>query len=520
MRIEALARHRAQSCNVRVDRHAYCLLTCYVRSRTVLAMSLRLRLFLAFAILLAVFAAILLLGLLRLNRDLKTAFAESAVEVGHTIVTVLTEKSDGKGPMHRIERHIEQRTASTGAVAEEHREQMLVLPPPHIADAAPAHAEVVPKLEGRDEALTADLGTRTEPQKLMIRRLHVDDGSQALWVSGDGIDEAIPLPQSGLNRALLGYSENLLWGVLGLLLLGLLVAFWLAHRITAPLRSLSDAAGALAAGQLGVQATAGGAPEVHHTITTFNRMSSQLADLQRQADHLRERKALTELGEIGRGLAHALRNPLHAVGLAVEELADQCPGDAQAARLHDTARAQLNRIDQALRGFLALAAGEAALETEVGLRDLVEDVLMEASQTGGGKLSLHLEDGPEIRVRGVPAELRILLHSLIINAVEAGPAGSTVRVEIDGSDPEEVRVAVRDQGAGVAHDIREQLFQPHVSSKPDGAGMGLYLAQRLAALRYGGRIELSNVHAGEADEHGTDAHGCVATLHLSSRGRA
>src|SRR5690606_30297770 len=128
--------------------------------------------------------------------------------------------------------------------------------------------------------------------------------------------------------------------------------FWLAHRITAPLRGLGLTAGELADGRLGAQAPVAGSPEVRDTITTFNRMSTQLAELQQQAEQLRQRRALTELGEIGRGLAHALRNPLHAVGLTLEELADRAGNDPDSQALKDTARAQLRRVDAALRSFL------------------------------------------------------------------------------------------------------------------------------------------------------------------------
>ncbi|MCB1559694.1 MAG: HAMP domain-containing histidine kinase [Xanthomonadales bacterium] len=473
-------------------------------------MSLRLRLFFAFALLLAAFATVLLVGLLRLNRDLNTAFGESAVAVGHTIVTVLSEQSDGKGPVRRIERRIEQRSDANGVVAEDHSENVFVLPGPHDESAAEQpDADDAPRMllefktEG-DAPAVADIDTAIN--RLSIKRLHVDDGSQALWVSGDGIDEAIPLPKTGLDRALLGYSENLLWAVLGLLVLGLLAAFWLAHRITAPLRGLGATAGELANGHLGAQAPVAGSPEVRDTISTFNRMSTQLAELEQQAEQLRQRRALTELGEIGRGLAHALRNPLHAVGLALEELADRAGDGDESRTLKDTARAQLKRVDAALRSFLALAAGEAAVETDVDLRGLVEDVLLEASQSANGDVGLDLQDGESVPLRGVPAELRILLHTLVVNAVEASPAGGRVEVAVQAED-DGARIMVRDHGFGIANDIRERLFEPHVSSKPDGAGMGLYLARRIASLRYAGDIELAD----------RDDGGCEAVLRLHPR---
>ena len=128
------------------------------------------------------------------------------------------------------------------------------------------------------------------------------------------------------------------------------------------------------------------------------------------------------------------------------------------------------------------------------------------SQSANGDVGLDLQDGESVPLRGVPAELRILLHTLVVNAVEASPAGGRVEVAVQAED-DGARIMVRDHGFGIANDIRERLFEPHVSSKPDGAGMGLYLARRIASLRYAGDIELAD----------RDDGGCEAVLRLHPR---
>ena len=66
----------------------------------------------------------------------------------------------------------------------------------------------------------------------------------------------------------------------------------------------------------------------------------------------------------------------------------------------------------------------------------------------------------------------------------------TVRVQAPTPLSDAVLIDVVDEGEGVSEAIRARLFQPHVSGKPHGAGMGLYLAERLARLRYRGGIVL------------------------------
>jgi signal transduction histidine kinase len=243
-----------------------------------------------------------------------------------------------------------------------------------------------------------------------------------------------------------------------------------------------------------VRVADGGVREVRETIAAFNRMAGELERLDAEAQRLRGQQALAELGEIGRGLAHSLRNPLHALGLCVEALQAQARAPDEAANLARTAREQIARLDGSLRGFLALSAGVDAPTTEVCLREVIEDVLLEARQSFGPRLAFKADGDLDATLPAVAVELRILLHSLVTNAAEASPDGGRVRITVDAGDV--LQITVADEGAGVPESLRPRLFQPHVSSKPQGAGMGLYLAQRLAALRYRGEIALSDRASG------------------------
>jgi len=161
-----------------------------------------------------------------------------------------------------------------------------------------------------------------------------------------------------------------------------------------------------------------------------------------------------------------------------------------------------------LRGFLALSAGDGASVGEVPLREVIDDVLLEASQRAQGRVRF-LREGDDASLRGVAAELRVMLHALVVNALEASPEGGRVTVRVLTPDvaASAIEVQVSDEGGGVSEAIRARLFQPHVSGKPHGAGMGLYLAERLARLRYRGGITLN-----ERAPHGT-----VASLRLDPR---
>lgn len=445
-------------------------------------MSLRLRLILSQAALIAVLGLAAWWGVQRLTADLTAALGDTAVSVGRSMITVLRTgdggldhlpamppAADGDAPRPRA-LHIERRVAAGGEGVTLDKVRVTVdgreLTPDELAA-----ADVAQHLAGAE---TVDVRVRNlqgEPTMLAVR--------------GGGIERLIPLPDNGVDAAIERFTRQLGLGLLVLFGFGLVLSVWIAQRIAQPLRALAQSAQSLGRGALGTQAREHGAPEVRATIAAFNRMSAQLQQLDAEAASLRADRELAELGDIGRGLAHSLRNPLHALGLSLEALAAQAADPVRAAALASSGREQLQRVDQALRGFLALSAGGGADAEPVALRDVIDDVVLEATQRAQGRVAFVREG--HATLSAVPAELRVVVHALVVNALDASPDGGCVVVRV-AQDGDDASIDVIDEGEGISPAIRARLFQPHVSSKPHGAGMGLYLAQRLAMLRYGGGI--------------------------------
>ena len=98
---------------------------------------------------------------------------------------------------------------------------------------------------------------------------------------------------------------------------------------------------------------------------------------------------------------------------------------------------------------------------------------------------------PSLMVRADPVELEQVLFNLVRNAIEAASQGGEMRVSLtaqrSGSD---VLIEVADSGPGVPADIRPRLFEPFVTGKPGGTGLGLALCQRLSE-RMGGDLSLA-----------------------------
>jgi signal transduction histidine kinase len=341
------------------------------------------------------------------------------------------------------------------------------------------------------------------PGNVRKLKVAVEDGEKRhdryLVVSED--DEAVHRIQIPVSPAVRQVQETMREGAAmgGLLLVvGLFASAVMSRRLTQPLRSLAEGAEALGHGDLGFQVPVSATGEVGDLQRSFNRMSARLAELEAERELWQEREHLAQLGDLSRGLAHTLRNPLHTLGLAVEELAS---GKGEREDLVATSRSQIRRIDRWLRSFLALGAEEVAEPEVTDLGVLVRAVALESVQQGA---KVQIEGGEDnLRVRVVPGAVRAALANLIENATEVSPEGEPVEVKVavEGGD---AVVRIVDSGPGLPDAVRDRLFSPHVTTKVGGSGMGLFLARQLVVGMHGGNLEIVD---------GPDG-GTVATMRL------
>jgi nitrogen fixation/metabolism regulation signal transduction histidine kinase len=430
-----------------------------------------------------------------LARNLSTELDEVAVTVGQSVVSVVGEErlnSFRFGPGHEprvdvvVERIIE---TPEGRIRAIHRE----LDGQIVGFSTQVDDQSLQFVEIPEQAL----GIPPDEDTIEVRaNREALDGGARLELLGAHISRKIPIPEQGLQAIVSKFSQQLFLGLVALFLTGLVIAAYIAHRVSDPLRRLQGAADRVGRGELGVQVDGQGVSEVNATVDAFNAMSRQLEQLEDTRQALRAQQHLSEIGEIGRGLAHSLRNPLNAIGLTVEELATRAGDQPDHRRMADDVRRQIQRIDRSIRAFLTLANAPDAAPQAIDVRDIVRDVALEVVQQVGRQVDVQVQlpDQPLV-LQGLDTELRAMLQALIVNAAEASANGGHVSVELD-RQSDGCRLTVKDQGPGLSQDIRERLFQPHATTKADGSGMGLYLTQRLASNRYAGRVELNEPSEG------------------------
>jgi signal transduction histidine kinase len=270
-------------------------------------------------------------------------------------------------------------------------------------------------------------------------------------------------------------------GSLGLMVL---VTSWVAHRISARIRRLQRQVAGIVDGDFRELPPTGQEDEVADLSRSINLLCGRLQDMQRT---IRETERSRLLAQLAAGLAHQLRNALTGARMSVQLHARRHPAPAGDQSLGVALR-QLAMTEEQVKGLLSLGKVERRPAEVCDLGQLLADVALlvdPACQHARVRLSHRGISGP-VEVQVDPSAVRAALLNLTLNAIEAAGSGGTVRLEARAIGDEAI-AEVADTGAGPPPELADTLYEAFVTSKPEGVGLGLALAHRVAA-DHGGRL--------------------------------
>ncbi len=315
----------------------------------------------------------------------------------------------------------------------------------------------------------------------------------------DRIVEARQL-QAGLilerDRLRRGFLLPFLLVYLLVLLLSLSAAGLLSRRLTQRLELLSDGARRIGAGDWSARVPLRGRDEIARLGTAFNDMAAGLGEQQRRLADLERMAAWREMA---RSLAHEIKNPLTPISLMVQEMRDRYPGSdagyegflAESGRIIEEEIESLRRLS---REFSEFARTPEMQRCRADLAALLEDLTRLY-----GSVPVNLRIDPRLPDFDFDAEqLRRVFSNLFENALAAmaglpeAERGIDLSVTVAG---ERVRVDFRDRGPGVPTEIAARIFEPHFSTKGGGMGLGLALVRSVCTL-HGGDVRLLEGEAG------------------------
>jgi signal transduction histidine kinase len=267
-----------------------------------------------------------------------------------------------------------------------------------------------------------------------------------------------------------------------------LVSQVIVRRVTAPLDRLVGFVRTLSPNGPTPRAEVG-EDEVGALAMAFNDM---LERLERAQHALVRSEKLALAGQIAARVAHDIRNPLSSIKMETQLVKARTPGDVEAQASLDAVLHDIDQVESVIRDLLELARpGDLKRQAE-SLNAVVSDALTQlAPQFRHRRILVSTDFATDLpHVALDRARLKQVFLNVLVNASEAMPTGGDVRVTTRRDGPGELLVEICDDGVGVDPAALPLLFDPFVSTKPDGVGLGLVNAKAVVEA-HGGRIRLA-----------------------------
>jgi len=283
--------------------------------------------------------------------------------------------------------------------------------------------------------------------------------------------------------------------VVAVWLVALISLMYLAHRISRPIQELTGGLSELASGNPKVRLAGKGNDETAQAIRAFNNMAEQLQQSRERLVYLTQ---IASWQTLARKMAHELKNSLTPIRLTVEEIAArQTEADRQFMdRAVQIVVDEIESLERRVRAFSEFSSEPERHPTVLDINDLLEErISLLKSGHPGVVYTVRLSSGRP-RIFADADQIKGILTNLFENAAEA-VAGSGTILGVTAMADSKVFIEIHDSGPGLSEEASRSLFEPTITFKKRGMGLGLSITRKSALLN-GGDIMLISSELGGA----------------------
>jgi signal transduction histidine kinase len=236
-------------------------------------------------------------------------------------------------------------------------------------------------------------------------------------------------------------------------------------------------------------------------------------ELRRSETALERANRLSSIGTLAAGIAHEIRNPLTAVKTFLDLLPSRLDDREFVSSFRELSLSELRRVTDLIADLLAFGKSTSTERRPVELGSSLDQVVRLVDSTARKRqVTVDLRVDPHAAPAWAdPDQVKQIVLNLVLNAVEASPAGGKVTLEIAAGPRDHVTFEVRDQGAGIPADQLESIFNPFFTTKEQGTGLGLALVHQMV-VEHGGEIVVDSEVG-----HGTTFRVTLPTAELALR---
>ncbi len=290
--------------------------------------------------------------------------------------------------------------------------------------------------------------------------------------------------------------------------LGIILSVFLSWMYTKPIHNVVNAARSVAAGDLTPELTTDRKDEIGELTKTFNYMVQKLREERALEEKLRDAEHLSGIAQLGKSIAHEIRNPLNFISLSIDHLKtkyipNQGEDKEKFESLITSIKHEIQRLNKLVGDFLDYGKSLQVTLQDVDIEGLINEVIsLVSAKAEKDGIKISFQNGGLPKLSADPELIRTCIFNIIINAFQAMPDNGTLTVTTKVSNGKAF-IIIEDTGIGVSKENLPKLFDPFFSTKSTGLGLGLAMTKRF--------IE---EHGGRADFQSTEGKGSTMTISL------
>lgn len=313
------------------------------------------------------------------------------------------------------------------------------------------------------------------------------------------------------------WTQRILWARLLIVICGPLLGLWIGFRVATRVGrrianiqvSLAGVSDELGTVHVSTTPNAEDLDDIEHQVRNVaNRIHDVITDLQETQREAQRNERLAAIGQLAAGVAHGLRNPLTSVKLLVQTVNAKTNNNSAASQQLSVVQDEIHRMEQTIQSLLDFARPPAIQRRRHDLRETIRRAVnLVQGRAVQDQITLEVSSGnTPLWVVGDPEQLHQVFVNLLLNGMDAIPSGGTLRIDVgkpefspDESAPYKVwcEVRISDDGPGIPSGLLDRIFEPFVTTKEQGTGLGLAVSRRFVE-EHGGRLTASNRSDGGA----------------------
>jgi signal transduction histidine kinase len=425
-----------------------------------------------------------------LNKEINDNIEDLTKAIQFSVQNLTSEGVDSQSQIEQIVKKFRKKGVSEISILSEDKEIIASSNPKKVGT-------TVDKKSGTNFLIKAELGTKAPDEKLKEINIPIIIGDEKY-----GYVDVI-FHMDTFTNLQQKHSYMRMITTLIIFTIGTLLIILLASQYVRPINKIVDATVKVSSGQLVPidKSKLSLSPEIEILVENFNDMVTKLKERIEIEKKLEEMEHMYKVGQLSSAIAHEIKNPLNFINLTVNQVKDEIMDtyhNKPLANLLMMVEDEIKRINDLLVNFLEYGKPLKLNFKMVNVEELLENLKNIISiKLLDRNISLKIETDSNIIMKCDYDKMLGCFINLVINAVESIEKNGEIRINAFKSG-DMVVFHVIDNGKGVPDNIKTKLFDPYISTKSTGMGLGLSFTKRIIE-EHRGRIYLNEDYKDGAD---------------------